>query len=73
MFSSMITDLAGEAQLTAAEASPIVGVAPKTLANWRALGRGPAYTKLSEGRGGRVRYRVADLQRFLAERHMGAA
>ncbi|MFJ4672994.1 helix-turn-helix transcriptional regulator [Kitasatospora purpeofusca] len=59
--------------LTPREASPIVRVTPKTLANWRSRGIGPAYTKLSEGRGGRVRYRLGDLHRYLADRRVDAA
>lgn len=64
---------ADEILLTTKEASSVVRLSPKTLANWRALGIGPAYTKLSEGNGGRVRYRLADLQRFLAKRHIEVA
>jgi hypothetical protein len=43
-----------------AHAASILGVARKTLANWRCLGRGPRYVKYG-GRLGPVRYRVADL------------
>lgn len=74
MQSNMIASApADEILLTTREASPVVRVSPKTLANWRALGIGPAYTKLSGGNGGRVRYRLADLQSFLAERRIEAA
>lgn len=45
-----------ETWLTARETSDIARVAEKTLANWRSLGIGPPYRKLSPGRAGRVRY-----------------
>lgn len=73
MPSSMICGQEDDILLTAKEASPVVRVAPKTLANWRSLGIGPAYTKLSGGSGGRVRYRLSDLRKFLAERQIEAA
>ena len=38
-------------------------VSPKTLENWRGLGIGPRYLKL----GGRVAYRIADLDAWLDE------
>jgi hypothetical protein len=31
--------------LTTVEAAPLVGVAPKTLENWRIAGRGPRFIK----------------------------
>jgi hypothetical protein len=36
--------------------SRIIGIKPKTLQNWRSLGRGPAYLKL----GGKVVYSLDD-------------
>lgn len=42
--------------LTPGEAGEMARVTAKTLANWRSLGIGPAYIKLSPGRGGRIRY-----------------
>lgn len=33
-----------------------LGVTVRTLANWRWLGIGPKYVKLTSGRSGRVRY-----------------
>lgn len=73
MLSNMIAEVEDEVLLTPREAGPVVRVAPKTLANWRSLGIGPAYTKLSGGSGGRVRYRLGDLKQFLAERQVEAA
>jgi hypothetical protein len=42
------------------QAAKVLGVTPKTLANWRALKIGVRYIKYS-GRCGPVRYRLADL------------
>lgn len=44
------------------------GVAVQTLANWRSKKIGPPYRKLSAGRGGRVRYDVFELDRWMSER-----
>ena len=38
----------------------MLGVSPKTLANWRCLGIGPQFLKYG-GRLGLVRYRLVDL------------
>lgn len=51
-------------------AAPYVGVSRKTLSNWRALGEGPPYVRLGKA-GSRIVYRVADLDRYLAERVIG--
>ncbi|MFJ2737659.1 MULTISPECIES: helix-turn-helix transcriptional regulator [unclassified Streptomyces] len=59
-------------RLTAREASALARVSEKTLANWRSLGIGPPYTKLSPGRGGRIRYRRCDVLAWLAEREVAA-
>lgn len=58
--------------LTPSEAAEIVNVAPQTLANWRAQGIGPSYSKLSEGRGGRVRYLRRDVLTWLDKRRVAA-
>ena len=51
-------------------AAPYVGVSRKTLSNWRTLGEGPPYIRLGKT-GSRILYRIADLDRFLAERVVG--
>ncbi len=38
-------------------------ISPRTLENWRWLGQGPAYLKV----GGRVLYRIEDVETFEAE------
>ncbi|WP_206214039.1 helix-turn-helix domain-containing protein [Corynebacterium qintianiae] len=44
------------------EAARILGLSPQTLANWRTLGRGPRYRRVSPGT---VVYAVSDLQKWL--------
>ncbi|MGW6915565.1 helix-turn-helix domain-containing protein [Kitasatospora sp. NPDC054939] len=41
------------------------GIAPQTLANYRWQGVGPAFIKLTPGRGGRIRYRRRDIEKWL--------
>lgn len=50
-----------DGRLSRTHAAKYLGVAPQTLANWRSLGRGPKHMKL----GGRVFYRLADLEAFI--------
>ncbi|MEV4739949.1 helix-turn-helix domain-containing protein [Streptomyces sp. NPDC049555] len=61
--------------LTPGELAAEIGVSTRTLANWRVTGRGvgPAFIKLSNGRGGRVRYRRTDVDQWVAERRQEAA
>ncbi len=55
--------------MTEREAGPYIGKPPKTLAQWRYLGKGPAYHKV----GGSIRYLQADLDAFLAEHRVDPA
>ncbi|MBF6366901.1 helix-turn-helix domain-containing protein [Nocardia puris] len=48
--------------LTREEAADYMGVHPRTLANWAALGRGPRYSKPS---GNSCMYRLGDLDAYL--------
>ena len=50
-----------DGRLTRSHAANYLGVASQTLANWHSLGRGPKSIKL----GGKVFYRLADLQTFI--------
>jgi len=43
------------------EAARFLGLAPQTLRNWRTNRRGPKYVRL----GGRIVYRLVDLNEFL--------
>jgi len=45
------------------EAAVYIGVAPKTLANWRSAGKGPRFYKL----GRMIVYRREDLDRYFDE------
>lgn len=49
-----------------ADAAEYLGLQPQTLRLWRSQRRGPAYIKLGTGRFARVRYRVQDLDAWLA-------
>jgi len=51
--------------LGAKGAGRLLGVEPKTLANWRYLGKGPSYIKISPRC---IRYRVVDLINYLEKR-----
>ena len=46
--------------VTETEAAQILGISPKTLRNWRCLGKGPPSVKYG-GRNGPVRYVVAEV------------
>lgn len=48
------------------EAAAYLGLSPHTLDNWRSLDRGPDYYRV----GGRVVYSKADLETFMAARHV---
>ncbi|MFD4460064.1 helix-turn-helix transcriptional regulator [Nocardia sp. FBN12] len=48
--------------LNRSEAADYLGVHPRTLANWAAMGRGPRYSKPS---GNSCMYRLGDLDAYL--------
>lgn len=52
-----------DGRLSRREAAKFVGVASRTLANWKSRGVGPSQTKV----GGRVFYHLADLQAFVTD------
>lgn len=54
-----------------AEAAQMLGINPRTLANWRAQGRGPAYVRLGKSRSP-VLYRVGDIESWLESRLVGS-
>lgn len=58
------------APISAATVAAYLGVAPKTLSNWRALGEGPRYVRLGKSHA-RIVYRVSDLDQYLADRVIG--
>ncbi len=51
------------------ELSDSIGVAERTIAQWRYLGRGPKYHKL----GGHVRYDPAEVQAWIEENTVDVA
>lgn len=58
--------------LTPEETAPVLKLSVSTLKDKRWRGTGPAYIKLSPGRGGRIRYRRRDVLQWLAEREVAA-
>ncbi|MBW3068990.1 helix-turn-helix domain-containing protein [Actinomyces sp. 594] len=48
--------------LTTKELARVLGVAPRTLDNWRSASRGPAYFRFEHV----VRYRMSDVEAWLA-------
>lgn len=56
-------------RLSPAELADRWGVPITTLAQWRYVGKGPAYLKL----GGAVRYRLEDVEAYEDEHLVGAA
>ncbi|WP_293873307.1 helix-turn-helix transcriptional regulator [Sphingomonas sp. UBA978] len=54
--------------LTTKEAAPLVGVRPKTLENWRVLGRGPQHIRA----GRNIAYDVSDIEAWKAGRRVSS-
>lgn len=50
--------------LTTKQAADFLGVAPKTMANWRAEGTGPHYTRFLN----QCRYTIEDLKDFMKKK-----
>ncbi|MBL8146432.1 MAG: helix-turn-helix domain-containing protein [Anaerolineae bacterium] len=63
----MITTL-----LTTAQAATYLALSPKTLERFRLDGTGPVYLKAGPGKRARVRYRLADLDAWLATQQFTA-
>lgn len=55
------------AVVSSAEAARMLGISPRTLANWRVQGRGPTYVRLGKNRSP-VLYRVGDVESWLESR-----
>lgn len=62
-----------EEWLTPRQVAAQLGVHPGTLANWRCMGLGPAYKKLSDHPNSAVRYRRTDVDRYQQQMRQGAA
>ncbi len=54
--------------LNTRDAAPLVGVAPKTLENWRVLGLGPKHIRA----GRRVVYDIRDIEAWKAAHRVGS-
>lgn len=54
--------------VTSKEAARIIGVAPKTLKNWRHSGKGPRFIKLGASPQAAVRYNRTEIEAWLSER-----
>lgn len=54
--------------LSSEEAARALGVSPKTLANWRCAGRGPAYVHIGDSPHSPVLYLIEDLRSWLRSR-----
>lgn len=52
--------------LTPVEAAKLAKLSVRTLSDKRWKGTGPTYTKLSPGKGGRIRYRRRDVLAWLS-------
>ncbi|MBX3363754.1 MAG: helix-turn-helix domain-containing protein [Phycisphaeraceae bacterium] len=57
--------------LDSAQASVYLGMSQDWLAKARSDGGGPNYSKVSGSRGGAVRYKRTDLDKFMAARRTG--
>lgn len=55
-----------ESYLSAEELAERWGIHPRTLANWRSLGKGPSYIKMGERRSP-VRYPLSKVLKFEKE------
>ena len=54
--------------LTPKQAAALIGITDSTLRFWRCKGKGPRYTKLSASKQAGVRYDLADIESWKAER-----
>jgi predicted site-specific integrase-resolvase len=50
------------------EAAPLVGVEPKTLANWRCIGTGPAFIRA----GRKIVYDPTDIEKWKAANRLNS-
>jgi excisionase family DNA binding protein len=60
----MLTELPSSGLVTREQAAEYLGLRPQTLSVWAMTGRNLPYVKL----GHRVRYKLADLDRFISDR-----
>ena len=60
-------ELGGDPLLDINQVARVMGLRPQTLHNWRHRRRGPRGFKLAAGQFGPVRYRLSDVQAWLAD------
>ncbi|MER8047134.1 helix-turn-helix domain-containing protein [Streptomyces sp. NPDC094032] len=63
---------AGDRLITPAETARRLGIAPGTLRNWSAAGKGPRRYRMSPDYGGRVRYSEHEVDAFIEHMKTGA-
>jgi predicted DNA-binding transcriptional regulator AlpA len=56
--------------LTTREVAEWLQIDQSTIEFWRSIGRGPSWSKLSDGPNSPVRYHRGDVERWLAERRV---
>ena len=59
--------------LTTEEAAHVLHVSCSTLRRWRSMRMGPRYIRLGNKVGSAIRYRLADLLKWLDEQTVGGA
>jgi hypothetical protein len=64
--SQFLLDIPMEQTLTSAQAAKSLGISLSFLAHERAAGRGPTYIRFGRA----IRYRAADLEKFIAARRV---
>ncbi|MFE7803314.1 helix-turn-helix transcriptional regulator [Streptomyces sp. NPDC057430] len=58
--------------LSAKQVAAEYGFSEQALRNWRCAGTGPAFIKLSPGKGGRIRYQRSAIETWLNARTVRA-
>jgi hypothetical protein len=56
--------------ITSREAALIIGISEQTLRHWRQRGFGPRFVKYGKARNAPVRYRIAEIERWMALQEM---
>ena len=60
----------GDVFLTPVELAERWKMSTHTLQNWRVQNAGPTFTKMGEGRSGKVLYRLEDIEAYEAKRRL---
>lgn len=73
MYEGAVNALDPDEFLTPVEVARITRLSVRTLSDRRWKGTGPAFIKLSPGKGGRIRYRRSDVTQWLCAQTVGVA